>query len=128
MKPPIDSGSGLPIAASDLSGELWQKYQKGSQQMKIGNVLYIASSVGLALFGAGLIITETNSNIPYKVGSTIGSIGLISTPICAVSALVFRLCGKSKLNSVVSMNNNGVATSTISFGAQNYGYGIALIF
>lgn len=124
-----DSGSGLPIAASDLSGELWQKYQKGSRQMKIGITLFIISGASLALAGVGLgVMAGAKSDNAYSFGMYSMGAGAGIASVCAISALVLRLCGKSKLNSVVSMNNNGVATSTISFGAQNYGYGIALVF
>ena len=122
--------TGAPITATDLGNQdLWDLYSKGSSLMNTGKYLYIAGGVSLAIGGGCLAAMAGAKDDSTYTGGMIGFVaGLAIAPICAVTGLILRLNGKSKLESVVSTKNNGVASSTISFGAQPTGIGLAYSF
>ena len=97
--------------------------------MNTGKYLYIAGGVSLAIGGGCLAAMATAKDDSAYTGARIGTVsGLAIAPICAVTGLILRLNGKSKLETVVSTKNNGLASSTISFGAQPNGIGLAYRF
>ena len=122
--------TGAPITATDLGNQdLWNLYSKGSSLMNTGKYLYIAGGVSLAITGGCLAAMATTKYDSVYAVAMIGTIsGLAIAPICAVTGLILRLNGKSKLETVVSTKNNGLASSTISFGAQPNGIGLAYRF
>lgn len=122
--------TGVTITAADLDTSQWSQYTKGSKLMKTGNAFYIASGITLVIFGVsqlGYSMYAPGDTI-YEVSQAGLATGLFVTPACAITGLILRLCGKSKLNSIVTTKNNGLASSTISFGAQPNGIGLAYRF
>lgn len=95
--------------------------------MDTGKTLYFVSAGTLAVGGVGFVLMEVGNDAAYTAGMCTFIAGLVATPLCAITGLILRLSGKSKLETVVKDYNNGLS-STVSFGMQPNGFGIAYNF
>lgn len=121
------AGTNQLVNSTDFTNSsAWQQYQKGSSQMNASKYLFIASGVGLALGGAGLGMMM-GDDLTYSVGMVSFISGLAVTSVGAISGLILRMSGKSKIENAIAIETNGYA-SEVSFGLQQYGVGIALTF
>jgi len=116
------------VTSSDFTNSsAWQQYEKGSLQMNRSNYMFIASGVGLVLGGAGLAMMMGDSDLLYSVGMVGFLSGLAVTSVGAITGLILRTSGKTKIEKAMSTEISGY-TSTVSFGLQQSGVGIALNF
>ena len=118
----------MPVNEVDFSQvSQWQNYQKGAKLMDTGKTFYFVSAGTLAVGGVGFVLMEVGNDAAYTAGMYTFIAGLVATPLCAITGLILRLSGKSKLETVVKDYNNGLS-STVSFGMQPNGFGIAYNF
>ena len=125
----VFADSKLPLSEKDFSQpSTWQDYQKAVSKMNTGKTFYYVSAGALAVAGAGIaVMSATDNNATYTMGMYATVAGIVVAPVCAIAGVVMRLSGKSKLESIVKENNNKI-TSTMSFGIQPNGIGLAFSF
>lgn len=120
--------SGNLVSSNDLTNSsARQVYEKGSSLMNTGKYMFIASGVGLALGGAGLGMMMGENDSTYTIGMVSFVSGIVVSSASAITGLILRMNGKSKIEKAINIETNGY-TSTVSFGMQQNGMGLALNF
>ena len=120
--------SGQLVSSTDFrDNTAWQLYEKGSSQVNARNYCFITSGVGLGLCATGFALMQGESDSAYTMGMVGFVAGMVITPISAIAGVILGLNGKEKIEKAIRMETSGYS-STVSFGLQQNGMGIALNF